>query len=329
MRFAIPLLVLALTVAPALAQDVARHEIQTAVVAAIAANPGAAEVIVADAVGRHPRFREDIVTAAVDAFPAFASRLRAAAGAPAEWIEPEPQQIAQLPPVVTPAPLAPAPPRPARAGALTAELSLGGALATGNAEARQLSAEGRWRVLRRPWTASLEVLFDYAHADGETGEQRLVVSPELRRDLGPRLFALANVRYEDDRFSGYEWELTEAVALGYRLVDEPGLELVVEAGPALRQAEIERTGATKKDVAARGRAGLAWQVSPTIRLTDDLLVVAGGERITTDNTAAVTSKVNDRLGLRLSLNLRHDSDPPIGAEELDTLTKAAVVYEYP
>ena len=59
--------------------------------------------------------------------------------------------------------------------------------------------------------------------------------------------------WERDRFTGFSSRFTQAIGLGYRVVDTPNLTIAVDGGPALRQTRFIN-GITDNSVAAR--AGL-------------------------------------------------------------------------
>lgn len=42
--------------------------------------------------------------------------------------------------------------------------------------------------------------------------------------------------------------------------------------------------------------------------------------------AAVKVAINDRFALRFGVQVRHNTDTPVGTEEMDTTTTASVVY---
>ena len=58
-------------------------------------------------------------------------------------------------------------------------------------------------------------------------------------------FLFATISYEDDKFSGYDYRITESVGYGRRVIDESDLSLDLEIGPGVRQSKLNN-GASKK-----------------------------------------------------------------------------------
>jgi putative salt-induced outer membrane protein len=313
------------------------HHMRVVVVSVIARHPSLRAVIVREAVRLRPEWAPDIATAAVRAFPFFVQDIAAAAttGQPGERRRAIGEAIAAARPemhiripVEAKVPEAPQPepaPPPSR---WSGHVELGGSRSTGNTDRTQFSGAVRVKYEKARWEHKANLSFDFARDDGQTTAQRLVANLEPRYRLTPRTFAFGFGEYEDDRFGGFSYRLTEVVGLGYRLVDEEAVKLIVEAGPGSRQSKVKSTGDTEVEVVGQFKGDFAWKLSDSATLSDNLVAVAGSERHTIDNTTALTMKIVDRLSGKLSFNVRHNTDVPAGTESTDTLTKGSLVYDF-
>lgn len=303
-------------------------DLNLALVQAIAANPRRVDDLVAFATAQAPGHRDSMLSAASAAFPAFAPRIRSAATGSggsgthaASATASAPGQSAAINAAVLPA-AAPG------EGKWRGEIDVGGSRATGNTENEQVNAALRVGYESGPWDSSANVSYDFAKDSGEINTQRLRVGGNTKYRFTDRFFAYGLIDYDDDRFSGFNYELTQSGGLGYRPIHTDDWELEVSVGPALRISERKDTGEQDIEPGARGDLKIAWNITQDSSLTNTSSVTWGQERMMMENTTALTMKVIGQLSGRLSYNIRHNTDVPQGTDGTDTLTKASLVYAF-
>tara|TARA_R110000772_G_scaffold268571_1_gene396343 strand:+ start:74031 stop:75065 length:1035 start_codon:yes stop_codon:yes gene_type:complete len=290
--------------------------LKLALVSAIASEPRRLDELVSYAVAAAPRHRNALAAAATAAFPAFGERIRAAAnGTPVTTSGPT--GAAALPVMPAAAP-----------GKWSGEIELGGGRATGNTETEEVNAAAKIGYTRGPWEVEATASYDFAKDSGTINTQHLRLGGNAKYLFTDRAFVFGLIDYDDDRFSGFTYELTQAAGLGYKVIRSDDIGLEVTAGPALRLSEVKATGEQLVEPGARGGLELRWQVSDNATFTNKAAVTWGDERTITENTAALTMKVIGSLSGRLSYRLRHNSGAPAGTEATDTLTKVSLVYGF-
>lgn len=207
------------------------------------------------------------------------------------------------------------------------EAELGMVTTSGNTYTRSVNGKGRLRYLRGPWRheGRLEGLRTSDSA-GVTAE-RYLASAKSDYRFRPTDYVFATVRYEEDRFSGYDYQVSEAVGYGHRLVDRARLKLDLEIGVGGRHSR-ETGGRTRDEAIARGAGKLAWDVSPNSRFTEEVLVESGDSNTYTEVVSALKVMINSRFALKLSLIIKHNSQVPAGVEHTDTLSAVTLVYDF-
>jgi putative salt-induced outer membrane protein len=65
-----------------------------------------------------------------------------------------------------------------------------------------------------------------------------------------------------------------------------------------------------------------------VTLTNNTDVLYAEESTQIGNVIALTASLSDTLSARVSLDVRHDTNPPLGFEDTDTTTKVAIVYGF-
>ncbi|MEX2449444.1 MAG: DUF481 domain-containing protein [Rhodospirillales bacterium] len=298
--------------------------ITLAVVAAIAENPANVQGIVRDAIDRAPRYRRDIVDAAVTAFPAFEDRIAAATGtaAPGEAAEAIAGTAVQAnqAPVSTVGTKTP--------GKWAGEISLGGSRATGNTETEQVNAAVKITHKSAPWESTLQFKYDFASDSGGINTQRMDIAGDTEYSFTDRVFAFGLLEYVDDRFAGFDYEITQAAGMGYKLIKTETVDFKMSAGPGVRLSKRKDTGETEVEPIGRVNADFAWKISDSATFNNDTAITWGTKRRITENTTALTMKIIARLAGRLSYEVRHNSKPGTDTKKTDTLTKAALVYDF-
>lgn len=291
--------------------------LQSAVVSAVAKHPELVSEIVEHAVRLRPARASSIVASATYAFPGFSRMIaeaadrvtggtRAAQGLEAVLGEGKDVSRAEW----------------------SGELELGGSISTGNTDRENLNANGKVDYHTGPWRTQAKFTLQFTRDEGRTTADRMVASIEPRYDLIDRLFAFNFLQYEDDRFSGFDFQLTENVGLGYWLIKSEALTWSVEAGPGVRLDAIRATNKTETEVTGRLATDVSWDISENLALTLASAALLSGERLDTESKIALTTKITQALAARASIELRHDTNPPGTTESTDTLTQFSLVYAF-
>ena len=142
-----------------------------------------------------------------------------------------------------------------------------------------------------------------------------------------RAYAFGAGRYDDDKFSQYDYQASLAGGLGYRIIDSERTKLWVQGGPGYRYAEILATGESEDGVIFRGDLGFDHQLTETTKIVDRFLVEAGSDNTYVQNDLGLEVTISGGLGLRVGYQVRHNTDVLPGVEKTDTLTTVGLLYE--
>ncbi len=208
------------------------------------------------------------------------------------------------------------------------EAALGGSFSTGNTEQIGFSSSVALAKRDPDWEQNLNLSFDYLRSDGRTQRERIYASYQARRDLGTNwFFAFGLASFERDRFAGIDRRFTESAGLGYRLSDSDAFKLTVEGGPALRQTKFT-DGRDLNKADFLGRSDIHWKVSDSVQITEAAGFVLSSGNSSFFSKSALTASLVNNLALRTSLDILHETDPPLGRQNTDTITRASLVYGF-
>jgi putative salt-induced outer membrane protein len=206
---------------------------------------------------------------------------------------------------------------------------------TGNAKIQVIREVKRWKY-------TLETTGLYGKSQGIPTAQhvdgRLQVDKSFGRD--ERWFWFGAGRYEDDRFSGFDYQSTVTTGLGRKFIDNDTTKLTVQAGTgyrALRPELIVRDDVTglivarvlgerDSDLVFNGSLTFSYAFNPQTRILESLLTESGEANTLTRNDLALEVKMIKSLALSVGQSVRHNSQPQNGLKRTDTLTTVNLVY---
>ena len=111
----------------------------------------------------------------------------------------------------------------------TGKGDVGASMATGNSENQAASATLELKNKLDLWEHTLGFAGNYGNDDDETTAQRWEVRAQTQREITERAYAFGAARYEDDRFSNYDFQTSIAGGLGYKIIDTDKTKFWVQA----------------------------------------------------------------------------------------------------
>ena len=217
----------------------------------------------------------------------------------------------------------------------TGEGEAGGFVSTGNAEETGVAIGLGLKKESLKWRHRVDGIADYRSTDGTTTKERYFLGYEGNYKFTDRFYAIGAVSWEKDVFAGIDSRFSESLGLGYRVIDRKDLILDVDASVAARQIEyvkpaISVPGQDYSESTIGGRLGgrLVWEINESTSLSEVVVAYFDSQSNTIESTTALTTRLSGALAARASFNIRTESDPPLGREQTDTTTRAALVYSF-
>lgn len=207
------------------------------------------------------------------------------------------------------------------------EAELGLVATDGNTQTQNLNAKAKVAREGATWRDTLAAETVLASNDDGTTAERYFATGKADRKLGARSYVFVTANWEKDRFSGYDYRVTEAVGYGHRVVATDAVTLNLEAGPGARHSHLA-SGETEDEFLGRLAANLAWKVSGTATFTEELTSDLGEEATVTRSVTALKAQVVGQLATKLSVTFKHTSDTPPGVKEADVETALTLVYGF-
>ncbi|MFZ4689247.1 MAG: DUF481 domain-containing protein [Polymorphobacter sp.] len=203
----------------------------------------------------------------------------------------------------------------------------GGFISSGNTNTKGLAIGVNLAKETRQWKHSVRGFVDYQRQDGVTTRERYFAGYEGNYNITPKLYALLTLAYEKDEFSGFSRRFSESLGLGYKIINTETLKFSVEGGPALRQTNFTN-GVTDNGFAARGAGNFWWAVTPSVSLSENATVFYDSFNTSVQSITALTAKLNGALSARASFQFNSESNPPLGRDTTDTVSRVTIVYSF-
>jgi putative salt-induced outer membrane protein len=209
----------------------------------------------------------------------------------------------------------------------TGKGEIGASLASGNTDTETANAAAEVKYERDKWAHTLGFAGNYGADSGATTAQRWELRGQSDYRFTDRAYWFGAGRYEDDRFSTYDFQASLATGLGYKLIDEERTKLWVQGGPGYRYAEFRETGESEDGLIFRGDLGFEHQLTDTTKIVDRFLIETGSDNTYIQNDLGLEVTINGALGLRVGYQIRHNTEVTPGLEKTDTLTTLGLIYE--
>ena len=198
---------------------------------------------------------------------------------------------------------------------------------SGNTETETLNAKAMVSTERENWRHKAEITsLKSSDETGDTADKdTFMIQSDYKLKDPNYLFGL--ITYEEDKFSGYEYQATESVGYGRRVVKRETVKLDLEIGPGARQTKLDN-GSTESEAIARAAAKLEWDISKTSKFTEVLTVEAGEDATITKSVTGLSSKINSSLSMKITYTYKNTSEVPVGVDDTDTETAVTLVYNF-
>lgn len=209
----------------------------------------------------------------------------------------------------------------------TGKGELGGFLSAGNSDTRGLAAGLALTRETTDWRFNLRANADYQRSNGATSAEQISAAVEPNYKVGEHLFFYGLGQFERDPFQGFDARYILSGGVGYRPISKDHIKLDLKAGPAWRNTDFIRT-VDENALSGLGSANLYWKLSPTLSLNEAASILAQTDKSTLTALTSVDAKINGSLSARLSYQVRHETNPPTGLKNTDTLSRMTLVYGF-
>jgi putative salt-induced outer membrane protein len=208
------------------------------------------------------------------------------------------------------------------------EGELGFSSTSGNTESENLNASLGLSRQAENWKHSISLEAFRAKTDGETTVDLVELRERSEYGLSERSYAYGQLRYQDDEFSGYDYQATVTVGAGSRLLEGEKHRLDASAGVGVRRVKDSASGDSDDEGIVGADLLYEYIISETASLSERLLVEAGDDNTYSESETALATRINGALSAKISYLVKHNSEVPPGIEKTDRFVTVSLVYGF-
>ncbi len=160
--------------------------------------------------------------------------------------------------------------------------------------------------------------------------EQYFANEKLQWKLDDRNYAFEKVGWDKNRFAGVANRIDSSLGLGRELVKTPRQSLLLELGGGY--VNEQRVRSPRVDFGSgRAYSKYLWNVSDTSVFSQDaeyLHNMEDGDDFRVNTETALTASVSTHVSLKVSYVWKHVALPPPGFGKNDTLTAAALIFNY-
>jgi putative salt-induced outer membrane protein len=214
-------------------------------------------------------------------------------------------------------------------------------MSRGNSDTDAANVKVDLNLVHDDWkhALSLDGLFG---SSGITSAERFDARLQSNYTINANLFAFGALAYQDDRFSGFQYQASASGGIGHKFFDSDTTKLSAQLGVGYRSLRPEQlikdaNGAvidripegTESEVVATTGIDFMHQFNSSTRLIDKLVTESGSSNTSIKNDLALEVKMSKKLSLAAGYGLLHNTRPSAGVKRTDTTTTLNLVYAFP
>jgi len=214
---------------------------------------------------------------------------------------------------------------------------LGYVSTSGNTE--ETTVKGRFdaerEVERWRYTGHFDSL--NSESEGTRSAEKYFVANRLAYKFNEHDYAFAYHSYDDDRFSGFDYQTTLSAGYGRRILLPPPMTWDVEIGPGYRYSKLDDSegnvaegndGDTVDEAIIRLFTSYSWDFSESSTFGQVINVEAGEEATISKSVTSLKVNVIGSVALNLSYTIKYTDKVPKGTKHADTESAVTLLYEF-
>ncbi len=201
-------------------------------------------------------------------------------------------------------------------------------LIDGNSNSKIINAGLSVNKKVETWENTLKVAANTAENNGDKSAESYLAAYNIKYDISEKSFLFGDLRYLDDKFDSFDGISTIGGGYGYRISNTELLKWFVNAGLGYRNTEFDSIGDDISGIAFIGESDFRFKFSDTAEITDIFRTEATSDNSYLQNSLGLSVAMNSLLSLKISYDVRYNSDPAEGDTNTDTITAVSLVYKF-
>ena len=211
---------------------------------------------------------------------------------------------------------------------------------TGNKDTESLNARFALQYELEKWRHQGFVSTVTSSSEEPDGEDGVIetdaekITAQLKSDYkySDKAYAFGILDYDDTKDSGFEYQMSLAFGMGYSFIKDEVHTLDGELGFGSRISKTEATETLAADSTtesiSRVAASYQYKISENSEFEQKLSTEIGEDNTISKSYSGLSANVMENLALKLSYQLKHQTEVPVNNEKTETITSFTVVYSF-
>ena len=205
---------------------------------------------------------------------------------------------------------------------------LSAALSRGNSETDAYNALIESVLKRNKSEHLVTLLLSQEEADGISTKEQLEFDYGYKRFFSEKWFFSGNAEYFEDQLAAIDYRITAGAGVGYQFWDNSSGALSVEAGGSVVIEDLD--GTKEENPAFRWAANynrFLWSKRLEAFHNHSILIIPDRGEVF-DTSTGLRLAINARLDTSLRVDLRHETEPPVGSDKTDVTYSLGVGIKF-
>lgn len=198
----------------------------------------------------------------------------------------------------------------------------------GNSESEDISAKLELNKHQNKWRHKINFETLKSKSDGITEDEYYIATGKSDYFFREETYAFGAVRYEEDRFSSFEHQLSLSAGYGSRFISNDVQTLDASVGLGVKRSEEQITGIKQNEVILRLGGNYIHKIGAHSEFTEELLIETGEDNTLSESVTGFKTSVTKRIATKLSYSIKHNSNVPVGTKNTDKKTAVTVVFSF-
>ena len=212
-------------------------------------------------------------------------------------------------------------------GPIKGDIKLGYVASSGNSESESLAFTSKFGFEREGLSHKFSLDVFSGAQNGTTSAERYTAAYQVNTEITATQSAFGRIDYDDDRFSGFDYQAAATIGLTSKWSVPEGHTLTTDVGVGMRSSKLSLGGSEDEGI-IRLAAAYALVVNDNSKFEQTLSADIGEESTISKAVSSYSVAISDALSLDVGLHFKHVSEPAFGAKSLDRETTVSLAYSF-
>ena len=161
-----------------------------------------------------------------------------------------------------------------------------------------------------------------------TSTDSFVFKEKSEFKLSKKSFLFGQLKYEDDKFSGFESQSFFAFGVGSSLINNNQHLLKASTGIGYRNIKSSTTLETNRDTIHIAFISYQNKFSDSVTFNQSISIDSGSENTSTESDTELKTRINGSLATKINFQIKRNSAAPLGTEKIDRVTVFSFVFGF-